>query len=330
VHTVSAKGRSLRKEEVTIAEYLKQGCTDSPQPCYGDAGTCDNAPCYSTALVGKWHLGSRDRPRAHGFDHFVGFTDGERDPFSQTARYALRACLVVSSPASRLQPNCYGTYAIPSASLCNDDDAPCSYRDRLYRDLAIDLIHSMETQGRPYFLVVAFHAPHLPWNAPERTRQHYMTAPFSSPLAPLLPKYPLPNNEGDPASFWAMLEEMDFAIGRILDAVSSTNTLVLFTSDNGRADGGIFGRPALQGYKNTVTAGGVRMGLLARACDTPSESLDFESFVGGHADIFPTIVEAADFDNRHAGGFWTRSSQGRPAPNSPLPVSPDDERVSSS
>lgn len=62
----------LNAREVTIAEFLKQGCKNG-----------DSHACYRTALIGKWHLGeqganSKQSPWKKGFDEFFGFGGGSR------------------------------------------------------------------------------------------------------------------------------------------------------------------------------------------------------------------------------------------------------------
>ena len=94
-------GGELSSHVVTIAEFLKQGCNDSgtppnlaqqvfdgsryfPSPCYYDEpnaspSRCAGKPCYRTGLIGKWHLGNRDKlPSAQGFDEYFGFGGASR------------------------------------------------------------------------------------------------------------------------------------------------------------------------------------------------------------------------------------------------------------
>ncbi len=87
-------GSELAPEEVTLPEFLKQGCqvpADGPEcldengafgpcPCHLDGGCATGGGCYTTGLIGKWHLGggTGKDPWAQGFDEFVGFGGGSR------------------------------------------------------------------------------------------------------------------------------------------------------------------------------------------------------------------------------------------------------------
>lgn len=69
---VPDNGAQLKGRELTIAEYLKQGCKEG-----------NSHACYRTALFGKWHLGSTgtkssSSPWSQGFDEYVGFGGGSR------------------------------------------------------------------------------------------------------------------------------------------------------------------------------------------------------------------------------------------------------------
>ncbi len=93
---VTQNGSHLEASDVTIAEYLKQGCAASSEPiekkcrengqpttcgCYSVDSDCATAglPCYRTGLVGKWHLGDKDgAPWNQGFDEYIGFMGGSR------------------------------------------------------------------------------------------------------------------------------------------------------------------------------------------------------------------------------------------------------------
>ncbi len=90
--------------------------------------------------------------------------------------------------------------------------------DRL-ADKAVDFIQ--ENKSRPFFLYLAFLAPHEPWIAPAEMVSRYQQRGLSKALS----------------TVFAMIEQMDTATGKVLDAVDQNglaeNTIVVFMSDNG-------------------------------------------------------------------------------------------------
>lgn len=366
-HRVQKTAQTASTDEVTIAEYLKQGCrsqnlrqcwdweknlkececlgTPSPGACgYPLASQVPgNAPCYTTGFIGKWHIGREGdkAPWAQGFDEFIGFLGGERGYFDEgalTCSSGKPRCSDSTAPCDDdadcapsgtcrtdlglyvggnpaevgkcgdsigpNDPDCCApradTYQVPGrkssqASVCNDNTgrardagngAGCNFEARVFRDLAKDFVRR-HAGGQPFFLVVAWHSVHAPLSAPERTKNHYETADI------------IPAEPRQPVEFWAVLEELDAAVGQILDELAAQHltdkTLVLFTSDNGRSDPSAYGNPRLRGHKFDMLEGGIRMGLLARPCSETGPPLDFDAYVGGHVDLFPTIAEAAGF-----------------------------------
>jgi arylsulfatase A-like enzyme len=153
---------------------------------------------YATSLVGKWHLGHADRkywPRSRGFDHQYGPLLGEIDYFTHSA---------------------HGT---------RDwfrDDRPLKedgYVTRLLGDEAVRVIEHRDPQ-RPFFLYLAFTAPHTPYQVPKDALAQY-------------------GSIADPArrSYAAMITAMDTEIGKVIRALDASNlrqnTIVVFQSDNG-------------------------------------------------------------------------------------------------
>ena len=153
---------------------------------------------YATTIVGKWHLGHADRkywPRQRGFDHQYGPLLGEIDYFTHSA---------------------HGT---------RDwfrDDQPVKeegYVTRLLGDEAVRVIEQRDPK-RPFFLYLAFTAPHTPYQVPKEALAQYTSI-------------------ADPArrSYAAMITAMDAEIGKIVRALDANkvrdNTIVVFQSDNG-------------------------------------------------------------------------------------------------
>jgi arylsulfatase A-like enzyme len=168
-----------------------------PDPALVSLPEVFGAAGYTSALIGKWHLGSLPdkpaelAPREHGFDAWrAGAPANLRaGPESKSYTEWKRVDDGVVSKSTE-----YATLAQRDAFL------------KWWR----------ETEG-PRLAVVAFSAPH---------------SPVHMPGPELLPEgYPETNtNRG---MFEAMVISMDTAIGQILAAVDLSNTLVLFLGDNG-------------------------------------------------------------------------------------------------
>ena len=111
----------------------------------------------------------------------------------------------------------------------------------LITDASIDFIQ--RHKDRPLFLYVAHETPHFPFQGPEDkdkvvTKENWM--------------------ERDPATYVAMLEDMDSEVGRLLAAIDDAGirekTVVIFVSDNGGLKGAANMAP-LRGAKGTTLEG---------------------------------------------------------------------------
>ena len=222
----------LPPEERTLAELL------------ADAGYARRI------LVGKWHLGHASRefhPLNQGFTHFYGHLNGAIGYFSHERKGAL---------------DWHRDWEIS--------------RDRGYSTDLVgrEAVRSIEQSppGEPFFLYVAFNAPHFPLEAKPGDLDRY------------------PEREGRRRTYAAMVDSMDQAIGSILDALDANglveNTLVLFASDNGAAEIGV-NRP-LRERKSTVYEGGIRVPALIR---WPAEIPGRRSVTAsmGYIDVYPTL-----------------------------------------
>ena len=196
---------------------------------------------YATYASGKWHAGGR--PTDRGFDHFFGLPGG--------------AC----------------SYFTPAAVLRRDDKnalVPAGedfyFTDAITHESLAYLTEHFTSQGdQPFFLYVAYTAPHWPLQAHERDIAKYRGAYARGwhsireerrerlvEMGIISADWQLPKL--DPPKNWhstehlaweqrrmevyaAMVDRMDQGIGRILDTVlehdALDNTLVIFLSDNG-------------------------------------------------------------------------------------------------
>ena len=224
----------LNNQCVTIAEALKSNG-------------------YNTYMSGKWHVGARPetRPRKRGFDRFFGIVDGGGSYFERIA-YRIKQ----SVPLWMLDEK---DYIPPDTGF---------YLTNAITDHAISFLNEESGKKEPFFLYLAFTAPHWPLHAlPEdiaKYRGNYMKGwevlrqeryQRMLKLGIIDSKAKLsPRDEKSPeweslsleekmmwdlrmAVYAAMIDCMDQNIGRVLDQLKKMgemdNTLILFLSDNG-------------------------------------------------------------------------------------------------
>lgn len=214
---------------------------------------------YATQCIGKWHLGDQPAflPTKQGFDHYLGI------PYSndmlKTASVDGRRVvpLVRDERVERLL-----------------DEADQDRIEEIYTEEAVKFIHA--SKDRPFFLYfphTAVHTPIHPGKAFQGSSQN--------------------------GRFGDWVQEVDWSVGRVLDTLRElkldTNTLVVFTSDNGPwlvkgADGGSAG--PLRGGKGSTWEGGVREPSLAwwPGKIAPGSVCDA---VAGTIDLLPTCVSIA-------------------------------------
>ena len=151
-----------------------------------------NAPEYSHAVIGKWHLSTDpNHPTSMGVDYFAGLLAGGVQSYSNW----------------NLTEN-------------GDTNNTTEYATTKFTDLAIDWVDS---QTQPWFLWLAYNAPHTPFHLPPGAASSLPTDSASIEANPL-PYYQ------------AMIEAMDFEIGRLLESMTDAerdNTVIIFVGDNG-------------------------------------------------------------------------------------------------
>ena len=192
---------------------------------------------YTTALIGKWHLGWKPEysPNAHGFDEFFGFKSGFIDYYQHTA----------------------GTDAPLHADLFENDKPVevTGYMTDLISDRAVRTIE--QNRAKPFFVEVAYNAPHWPYQRPDQP---------STARDDARHLLPFDRDTSTRADYVTMVERVDVGVGRILAALDRLDlrrrTIVIFTNDNGGEwlshGGPLFHR------KGSVWEGGIRVPALVR------------------------------------------------------------------
>jgi arylsulfatase A-like enzyme len=219
---------------------------------------------YASALLGKWHLGTRaqgfDHPLRMGFDHHRGS---------------------------------FGNLGLPGGRPAYDHwnklvDGVLETR-RVYAttdtvDEAIALSDALE---EPWLLVVSFNAAHKPLHVPPPELHGYTE---------------LSNARRQPSlAFRAMVEAMDTEIGRLLAAVEEDAPFVFFLGDNGTDDSAYPRGERRRGrIKGSLYEGGVRVPFIVSHPSIPEPGRRVDA-LAGVTDLFATLVELAGADRRETG-----------------------------
>ena len=105
---------------------------------------------YSTWMAGKWHLG-RPGPVSRGFDEFYGMVPGY-DSFWDPAKYT----------------------RLPEGRPARGYPAGGFYATDAITDYALDFLDASRTRQQPFFLYLAYNAPHFPLHAPKDAIDRYV------------------------------------------------------------------------------------------------------------------------------------------------------------
>jgi len=255
--------------EITIAEVLKK-------------------KNYKTFFAGKWHLGPDKKfyPKAQGFDiNIGGYHKG--GPYTGKKYFAPfeNPEMEVESPAG--------------------DHLP----DRLARD-TVQFIK--DNKDKPFFAYLSFYSVHTPLiGRPDLVEKYKKKAASVSGSEfaeeeQIFGKKPRKVRVVQKhAVYAAMVEAMDLAVGKVLNALEehgvADNTIVVFTSDNGglsTSEGSPTSNLPLRGGKGWVYEGGIREPWIIRYPGvTKAGSVSKEIICS--IDLLPTIAAAAGIPTSH-------------------------------
>jgi arylsulfatase A-like enzyme len=206
---------------------------------------------YSSAVIGKWHLSrNANHPNNMGIDYYAGSLTG-------------------------------GAQSYWNWNLTIDGQTTSSseYIITKTTNLAIDWLTN---QTKPWFLWLAYNAPHTPFHLPPNDLHGQGTLPSDQGS---IDANPLPY-------YFAMLEAMDTEYGRVLNAMSQAerdNTVIIFIGDNGTPN------QALQYYsrgKGSLFQGGINVPMVVAGKNVSRISQTEDALINT-TDLFSTIGELA-------------------------------------
>ncbi len=253
---------------------------------------------YSTAIIGKWHLGHADRklwPKQRGFDYQYGALIGEID---------------------------YNTHKVHGVTDWYRNNRKLDEPGYVTTLLGKDAVRHIRQHdpAKPLFMYLAFTAPHTPFQAPKEYVDRFNSIAD-------------PNRR----TYAAMINAMDEQIGAVLAELSRKgmreDTLVIFHSDNGGVTSAAFAGqietkgqlPArntpLRNGKGSLDEGGTRAVALANwpgrikpgKVDQPMHVVDMLPTLAARAGASLAGTKPLD-----GVDVWQTLSRGAPSPRTEI------------
>ena len=267
----------IRQQARSSWGYLDPGAVTLPQLL--------KASGYTTGMVGKWHLGFEkpNIPTTRGFEFFHGFLADMMDD--------------------------YWTHRRGGVNWMRRNEQiidPKGHATDLFTQWSADFISEKAAGEEPFFLYLAYNAPHFPIQPPDEW------------LARVQKREPQLDRKR--ALNVAFVEHLDNAIGKVVAAIdqagATDNTLVVFSSDNGGAVRFAQRNGELRGGKQDHWEGGIR----ATTCAVWPGRIPVKrsNALGMTMDFLPTLCEIAGaevtvpIDGMSLADVWLNGAAGDP------------------
>ncbi len=222
-----------------------------------------HAAGYATGAFGKWHNGTQApyHPNARGFDEFYGFASGH-----------------------------WGNYFSPPLEHNGEIVRGNGYVVDDFTDKALAFIE--RNTLRPFLAYLPYNTPHSPMQVPAEYWDRFAERPIGQ-------------SHRDPAledpeftrAALAMTENIDWNVGRVLDALDSLgladDTIVLYFSDNG--PNGWRWNAGMKGRKGSTDEGGVRSPMAMRWPEVIATGTEVTQ-IAAAIDLLPTLADLAGID----------------------------------
>lgn len=216
----------------------------------------ENNTSYSNAVIGKWHLSTdANHPQNMGVDYYAGLLSGT--------------------------PQSYTNWNFTTGGETNNST---EYTTTKFTDLSIDWVGN---QTSPWFLWLAYNAPHTPFHLPPNDLHNQGSLPSDQAS---IDANPMPY-------YMASLEAMDAEIERLLSSMSEEekdNTIIIFIGDNGTPN------QVAQEYnsrrvKGSVYQGGINVPMIISGQGV-NRINETEDALINSTDLFATIASIAGVD----------------------------------
>ena len=226
-----------------------------------------NKAGYETALIGKWHLGLEgpNTPNERGFKFFHGFLGGMMHDYYNHLQHG-------------------NNYMRKNDSVVTAK----GHATDVFSDWAIDYINVQKNTDSPFFMLLAYNAPHYPIQPPKEWYEK------------------VKNREKDisdkRAKNVALVEHLDDGIGRVIKALKASgqyeNTIIVFSSDNGGHLPSEASNGNLRGGKIDMYEGGIKVPT-CMVWNNRIESNSTSNVIGVTMDFYATLTYLAGIEINH-------------------------------
>jgi arylsulfatase B len=212
---------------------------------------------YATAVIGKWHVGGQqpdpNHPAQFGAQHFAGFLTGALKDYADWD-------ITINSKAQR----------------------ESRYSTTVFTDQAIAWVAS---QQKPWFLWLAYNAPHAPFHVPPAglfTQSGVKTGASAE-------------SQNVRSLYFAAAEALDHELGRLLASLPQavrSKTTVVFIGDNGTPQRVIQAPFSREHAKGSLYEGGIHVPMVVAGAGVTRNG-QREAALVNSADLFATFADIA-------------------------------------
>ncbi len=246
---------------------------------------------YHTALIGKWHLGleSPNTPNERGFDFFYGWLGDMMDDYWKKRRHGIN-------------------YMRRNEEVID----PPGHATDLFTNWAVEYLKDEARKNRPFFLYLAYNAPHFPVQPPEEWIEKVRGRS--------------PHLSEKRTRLVAFIEHLDQGIGQVITALKETgqydNTIIVFSSDNGGLLRDEANNGPLRDGKQSVYEGGLKVPTSIVWKNGNIKPGSVSQYRALTMDLYPTLLETAGGEINHLieGRSFLAELQGQPMSDRDRPL----------
>jgi arylsulfatase A-like enzyme len=233
---------------------------------------------YYNYFLGKWHIGEKKgyTPIDRGYDESLAFLYGA-SLYSEINNKSIISYNNKNNLLDKLL-----NYNLPFAISHNNGPyfKPNEYMTDYLTNNVVDIIENNKNNNLPFFITLAYNAPHNPYQA--------LLDDFNSQE---ISKF----KNLEEKIYYSMIKAVDRGVNKIINKLKICdkyeNTIIIFTSDNGGAHYSNIKKTnyPYKGFKSTFNEGGIKVPLFIQYPKLIKKNV-INNKISHHTDIFVTLI----------------------------------------